>query len=187
MVRLGWNNHVHLFNEMDLEKPAYHSAGNVVVVYHSFNPRNQIGALSFNVTLPVHFRYQLPSSTSQHVQVYIDPPLLYLFCQRSDYDHEGEILRDMSENVGKDNTIETLSTVLKLDRHTGWIRLDPLDMLNLTMVVNIPVGQRSVEGLVSAITLGFTTLTALTVLYFAYKTKKNCTTLQMRFYKVKVA
>lgn len=193
LERLGSGNHVHFFNQVDVEKPAYFSSKNVVLVYHSFQPQNSDRQV-FNITIPVHFRYQLPSSTSTHRRVYINSPLVYISCNGKVTNHPPmQGTTDSTDNSAcdhnKNNQDEDHSqchnhesdSPSTFSHYAGWTRLLPREDQKggsgLRIIVEIPVGQRQLEWIVTGTTLLVTMVGAGFTVYYVVKTeKKNCST-----------
>jgi len=69
MERFGSPHRVKLLREIDLEKPAAFSSPNYIFVFHNITNDH------FNVTLPIHIRYQTPSLTSKSVSLEIKEPI----------------------------------------------------------------------------------------------------------------
>lgn len=101
--------------------------------YHRVDGQIEAG---FSATLPIHLRYQEPSSSSTHRLVAIPPPLFYARCGSA-----SEAQQPMRPWTRIDFTSES----------------SPLEL-------RVPVGQKRMQGLVTVATLAATVLGAAVIL-----------------------
>jgi len=72
LERFGAQHRVRLLQEIDLEKPAAFSTPNYAFIF------KEIASDRFNITIPIHFRYQNPSSDARYISVEIQSPKVFL-------------------------------------------------------------------------------------------------------------
>uniref|UniRef100_A0A6B2LI44 Phosphatidylinositol-glycan biosynthesis class X protein n=1 Tax=Arcella intermedia TaxID=1963864 RepID=A0A6B2LI44_9EUKA len=157
LEKFGSGNRFHYFNDVDVEKPAYQSQQNVVLVYRMFNPQSHL----LNISFPVHFRYQLPSDTVTHRRVYLNAPLIYVNCNGKNL-----VIPHVPEQMAHFDTWTTLSVIDK--EQLDFSKPDPKEKL-VRLVVPIPVGQRDKQTLVTVVTLLITTVAAFGIIYYIVK------------------
>eukprot|EP01128_Nolandella_sp_AFSM9_P005570 TRINITY_DN2709_c0_g1_i3.p1 TRINITY_DN2709_c0_g1~~TRINITY_DN2709_c0_g1_i3.p1 ORF type:complete len:259 (-),score=39.10 TRINITY_DN2709_c0_g1_i3:160-936(-) len=156
--------HVHFFREMDVERPSYLSPSNIVLVYYHFDPRPDTPRV-FNITLPIHFRYQLPSSKETHHKVVISSPLTYLHCNGIPPMPALDHLNQPSSGLGW-NKLEVSasppspSSVPSRSTDSKSVTIEPV-----RVVLDVPVGQRGSEWTVMAVSLAVTLLGAFITIH----------------------
>lgn len=144
--------HVHFFEPMDLEKPAYQSSGGLILIYKHFDP-NSIERIMY--TLPIHFRYQMPSE-NMYTTVVLHRPLFYLKCADSE---------DMSNN----------ETCL-FNHDSGYTRLLPKEddlESGLLQTVSIPAGQRHLQTFITKVTLMITVVGCISILFSIFRSEQG--------------
>ena len=63
-------------SDIDIEKPAYDSMTHTVYVYGT--PVIQDSAAHLNITIPVHLRYNRPSSDTESYQIMLPLPMILI-------------------------------------------------------------------------------------------------------------
>lgn len=131
-----------IFKEIDLEKPSYFSTQNIVI----------IESKSRNITIPIHFRYQMPSNTKEYIEVFIKPPRVFIQC---------------SKDYIKNNIIDLLNNNHEEIDLNKYIELIPSNRGPL--VAEIPTGRRADENIVHLFTNLLPILGSLFIIYVIFK------------------
>jgi hypothetical protein len=124
------------------------------------------------ISLPIHFRYQLPSRVA-YTKVYINPPLIYLSCLQ-DTKQQGSNFEHFKHHTPPESE---LLDVTNIHSRTGWIKLTPQDNEKYTtkyrLVTEIPTGQIQLEWTITSITILVTVTGSIVVLYVVFRTAEK--------------
>lgn len=135
---------VYLFNNIDLEKPTYFSNQNIAIITYAPARKNK---LSFNISLPIHMRYQKPSEKYEKLMVTIPPPKVFIECKKGDV--KQKIIHILEGNFSNSQECVEVKPSETWSSVSTWI----------------PTGQPRDSDLVNVATIVVSSLGALCVIY----------------------